>query len=282
MKPILEDISSSLKHSSFYAFAYTTPAFEFKWHFHPEYELTFIVKGNGIRLIGNSNQEFCDNDFVLIGPNLPHTWFGKANGNEEFEAIVIQMPVDFIEKIIDFKEFFPLKQLFQQSNYGLYITEYPSNIKEILFHVVNYTGVEKMIALFNVLSFLSGCSYTLISSTINKYQINEETESRINKVCIFLQNNFSNKISLKEVAGMVYMTESNFCKFFKKTTTITFSSYLNDLRINAVCKLLLVSEENINNIAYSCGFESLSYFNRVFLNKKQMSPKAFRINHKAK
>ncbi|MBK8622462.1 MAG: AraC family ligand binding domain-containing protein [Saprospiraceae bacterium] len=72
--------------------------FEFKWHFHPEYELTFIVKGNGIRLIGNSNQEFCDNDFVLIGPNLPHTWFGKANGNEEFEAKAIQMPVDFIEK----------------------------------------------------------------------------------------------------------------------------------------------------------------------------------------
>ena len=94
------------------------------------------------------------------------------------------------------------------------------------------------------------------------------------------KNNFSNKISLKEVADLIYINESNFCKFFKKTTTTTFSHYLNDLRINAICKRLLVSEENINNIAYSCGFESLSYFNRVFLKKKQMSPKAFRKNYK--
>jgi AraC-like DNA-binding protein/mannose-6-phosphate isomerase-like protein (cupin superfamily) len=282
MKPILEDISNSLKETSFYAFSYSTKAFDFKWHFHPEYELTFIVKGNGNRLIGNSNQEFCENDFVLIGPNLPHTWFGKSANNEEFEAIVIQMPIDFIERIIDFKEFNPIKTLFQQSNFGIFFTEHPSNIKELLINVLNCSGIEKIIALFNVLSLISRGNYVPISSTINKYQINEETESRINKVCIFLQNNFSKKISLKEVADLIYMTESNFCKFFKKTTTITFSNYLNDLRINAVCKLLLVSEENINNIAYSCGFDSLSYFNRVFLNKKQISPRAYRMNHKVK
>jgi AraC-like DNA-binding protein len=104
-------------------------------------------------------------------------------------------------------------------------------------------------------------------------------ENRINKVCVFLHDNFSNKISLKEVADLIFMSESNFCKFFKKATNITFSDYLNELRINATCKLLLCSDENIKNIAFSCGFESLSYFNRVFLKKKHISPKEFRLNH---
>ena len=46
MKPVLENISNYLHDSSFYAYSYTTTSFDFKWHFHPEYELTFIVKGN--------------------------------------------------------------------------------------------------------------------------------------------------------------------------------------------------------------------------------------------
>jgi AraC-like DNA-binding protein len=282
MKPILEDISSNLLQSSFYAYSYTTSAFDFKLHFHPEYELTYIIKGNGYRLIGNSHHEFSDDDFVLIGPNLPHTWFGKAGTDDKFEAIVVQLPSEFVQRIIDFKETNHLKILFEKSNCGLLFKEYPSDIKTMLLEMINKTGIEKMLALLSILTKLSFCRTTKISSSIYKYQINEEMEIRINKVCVFLQNNFSNDISLKKVADLIFMSESNFCKFFKKATSITFSNYINDLRINAVCNFLLNSDENIKNIAYSCGFESLSYFNRIFLRKKQMTPKEFRIYHTVK
>jgi AraC-like DNA-binding protein len=282
MKPVLEDISSNLLQSSFYAYSYTTSAFDFKWHIHPEYELTYIVKGNGYRLIGNSHHEFSDDDFVLIGPNLPHTWFGKAVEGNKFEAIVIQLPSEFVQKIIDFKETNHLKSLFEKSKCGILFKEQPLDIKKSLINMINSNGIEKMLALISILTRISICGTMPISSAIYKYQINEEMEIRINKVCVFLQNNFSNNISLKKVADLIFMTESNFCKFFKKTTSITFSNYLNDLRISAVCKFLINSDDNIKNIAYSCGFESLSYFNRVFLKKKQMTPKEFRINHSLK
>ena len=72
------------------------------------------------------------------------------------------------------------------------------------------------------------------------------------------------------------MSESNFCKFFRKSTSTTFSDYLNDLRITEACHLLLYTDDPINKVADSCGFESLSYFNRVFLSKKQMTPSQFR------
>lgn len=282
MKPILEDISTNLSECSFYAYSYTTSGFDFKWHFHPEYELTYIVKGNGYRLIGNNHQEFSDDDFVLIGPNLPHTWFGNAAENENFEAIVIQLPSDFVQKIISFKETKHLKALFEKSNCGLVFKDFPIEIKNSLYHIINSHNIEKFVSILNFLSELSNYNTIPITSMIYKYQINEEMENKINKVCVFLQNNLSNPISLKEVADLIYMTESNFCKFFKKSTSITFSNYLNELRINAVCKLLIYSDDSIKEIAYSCGFESLSYFNRVFLKKKHMPPKAFRMNHSVK
>jgi AraC-like DNA-binding protein len=74
------------------------------------------------------------------------------------------------------------------------------------------------------------------------------------------------------------MSESNFCKFFKKATSTTFSDYINDLRINEACNLLLFSDYSISEIAHASGFESLSYFNRVFLKKKQTTPSLFRKN----
>ena len=70
------------------------------------------------------------------------------------------------------------------------------------------------------------------------------------------------------MADLVYLTESNFCKFFKKATGKTYSDYLNELRINEACRLLVQSDKSIIQISFDCGFETLSYFNRVFLNKK--------------
>lgn len=276
MKPVLENISYYLQDSSFYAYSYTSSGFDFKWHFHPEYELTFIVKGNGHRLIGNSHQEFSDNDFVLIGPNIPHTWVGKAKRENEFEAIVIQFTSEFVEQIIGFKESSGMHSLFELSNYGVSFDEIQSNeTKNALYDIINAKGIDKVLQLISLLNKLTYNKSSTISTTLYKYQINKKIETRINKVCLYIENNFSKKISLKEIAALIYMSESNFCKFFKKSTGITLSDYLNELRINEVCKLLLHSDDTIKNIAYTCGFESLSYFNRVFVKKKSITPSVY-------
>jgi AraC-like DNA-binding protein len=103
-----------------------------------------------------------------------------------------------------------------------------------------------------------------------------ETEKRINKVCGYLEQNFTTKITLGEVASLISLSESNFCKFFKKATGKTFSDYLNDIRIQESCQILLKTDLDINQIAMQCGYESLSYFNRIFLKKKGLTPRQFR------
>jgi AraC-like DNA-binding protein len=275
MKAILEDIPSKKGAASFYSTRISVPAFEFKWHYHPEYELTYIVRGSGYRIVGNSHEHFSAGDLVLLGSNLPHTWWGKQEDGSPSEAIVIQFSNAFIEPFLQLKESQSIKELLTKASRGLRWDN-----DQMLFHSIEELGNQgefnRILSLLFILQTLSQIESSQLASDSYQNVLSKKFESRINKVCSYLQLHFSESISLKQVADLVYMSESNFCKFFKKATSTTFSDYLNDLRINEACQLLLSSEDNVSKIAHDCGFESMSYFNRVFLRKMNLTPSVFR------
>lgn len=276
MKPIFEDINSHQGIASFYAYRFQIPFFEFKWHYHPEYELTYIIKGNGYRLIGNSHETFGDGDLVLSGSYLPHTWVGKSNDFEDFEAVVIQFSPAFIDSFLGFEESIALKLLLEKSKKGLFFPAKNLELKANLVQLVDSNGFNRIIDLIKILNQLTVCEQKVLCSNPFQTVNSAESENRINVVCNFLENHFAESITLKQVADLIPLTENNFCNFFKKATGKTFSDYLNAIRINRSCQLLLQTDKLINSIAFECGFENLSYFNRVFLKKKGMTPKAFR------
>ena len=145
-----------------------------------------------------------------------------------------------------------------------------------LLQITESRGMERILKLIRVLDDLSREPIHMISSNTFHIIVSKKNEMRINKVCLYIQDHFMGKISLKEVADLIHLTESNFCKFFKKATGKTYSDYINEMRINEAARLLLQTEKTINQISYECGFETLSYFNRVFLNKKRKTPSTFR------
>jgi AraC-like DNA-binding protein len=275
MKAILEDVKSNQGASSFYAFRYQVPFFQFKWHYHPEYELTYIVKGNGYRIVGNSYEYFNDGDLVLLGNHLPHTWSGKLNDDIKSDAVVIQFSKEFIAPFLGLKESLLIKNMLDTSVRGIRFEPDEELVSKIIA-LTETNGVDKILKLISVLDDLSKKQPILIASNSFHNVVSKKNEMRINKVCLYIQNNFYTKISLKEVADLIFLTESNFCKFFKKATGKTYSDYLNELRINEACRLLVQTEKSINQISFECGFESLSYFNRVFLSKKEMTPSKYR------
>lgn len=280
MKAVLEDIQSQQGNTSFYAYRFQVPFFEFKWHYHPEYELTYIIKGKGFRLIGNSYEEYTDGDLILLGPNLPHTWSGELNYEFASEAIVIQFSREFIQPFLNLKESVLINKLLENSNRGLSFHDTNKEVITKIIDLVEIKGFDRILKLLSALELLSATEIRTLASNSFHNIVSKESEIRINKVCLFIQNNFSEKISLKQIADLIYTTESNFCKFFKKATGKTYSDYLNEIRINEASRLLLQSEKTINQIAFECGFDTLSYFNRVFLRKKKMTPSLFRKGKK--
>lgn len=275
MKAILEDIKTNQGISSFHAFRYQVPYFQFKWHYHPEFELTYIVKGNGYRIVGNSYEPFNDGDLVLLGSNLPHTWSGKADGDVNSDAIVIQFSSEFILPFLELNESLLIKNMLNSSLRGINFEPDEQLVTKII-EITKTNGVDRILKLISILDILSKKQIKLIAPNTFHNVVSKKSEVRINKVCLFIQNNFQNKIYLKEVADLIYLTESNFCKFFKKATGKTYSGYVNEIRINEASRLLIQSDRTISQISFECGFETLSYFNRVFLNKKGITPSFYR------
>lgn len=281
MKAVLEDIKLQQGTSSFYAYQFQVPFFEFKWHYHPEYELTYIVKGNGYRIVGNTYENYTEGDLVLLGPNLPHTWTGKAVESEPFEAIVIQFSKEFITAFLGFDESYSIKNLLENSARGIAF-EATQDLVQAIKSLIEKEGLDRILQLIFALNQLAQSNYTLITPNTFHTIASKKSELRINEVCLFIQNNFNSNITLKQVASQIYLTESNFCKFFKKATGKTFSDYLNEIRINEASRLLLQTDKTISQISFECGFETLSYFNRVFLKKKNQTPSGFRNNNNNK
>lgn len=277
MKAVFEDIASKKGNESFLAYAFAVSHFEFKWHYHPEYELTLITKGSGKRLVGDSYENFETGDLILLGPDLPHTWTSDQSAAQPSAAVVIQFSQDFADSFLQLSEFRNVSALLAAAPRGLFFPNALTVFRSVEL-LPETSGVEKVAALLTILQKLTEQKYVKLSSEYFNPVKGEETENRINKVCQFIQRNASTDITLEHAAGLIHLSKSAFSKFFKRATGKTFSDYVNDIRIGNACYLLTGSDKAINEIAFKTGFESLTYFNRVFLKKKGVTPRDFRNN----
>src|SRR4051812_7672073 len=120
MKASFENVETLKGNQSFVAYSFTVPFFEFKWHYHPEYELTLITKGSGKRIIDDSHENFTEGDLVLSGSGLPHTWSSEPSKNETVSAVVVQFSEPFISDFIRYQECGDIQQLLYKSGRGLF------------------------------------------------------------------------------------------------------------------------------------------------------------------
>jgi len=277
MKPLLEDIGKKKGQDSFVAFAINQTSFNFFWHYHPEYELTLIVKGKGRRLIGDNHEYFESGDLVLIGPGLPHTWVSDSGMKGKSEAIVIQFSLDFMNRFIELDELASVNELLLRAKQGISIKGNKSAyVKEHIKQLPEKRGVEKITGLLHILNELSLLKSVSLASSFYQPLKGTENEKRINKVCQYIQKHAADSLTIHQVAALIHLSPSAFCKFFKRITGKTFSDYVNDIRIANVCSQLMATDKQVSEIAFENGFETLTYFNRIFLKKKNIPPSRYR------
>ena len=103
------------------------------------------------------------------------------------------------------------------------------------------------------------------------------SQSKISKTTSYILENSDNKLTVDQMAKYTHMVPQSFCPWFKKHSGHSFISFLNKTRVEKACQLLLTSHLQIKEIAFSCGFDSLSHFNRTFKKNKSISPRDFRL-----
>ena len=150
MIPKLEKIPSAAL-SSIAVKREITPYMDYPWHYHPEYEVIFVEKSYGIRLMGNHFGYFNDGDLVFIGPNLPHVWrndqdFYKGNKELFVDVYVIHFRENALGRdFFQLPEFSRIRKLFQLGQQGMYIkNQGHREVSELIKSVYNSSGVERL------------------------------------------------------------------------------------------------------------------------------------------
>ena len=277
MRAKLEGIQNKNQDSSIVCYEVAVPSFDFFWHYHPEFELTYILKGKGKRMVGDSIENFIEGDLVLLGPSLPHTWVSNNNETESCKAIVIQFSTFFIEPFLALPEMKAVKNVLDKSIFGVHFNvNKQRKLIEMVSHLHQLKGVSLITSFFNLLEILARLKLKTLASISYKKLNGKEHEVRINKILLYIQNNFKKSVNLQTASSLVYLSQSAFCKFFKRSVGKTFSDYVNEIRVAHACSLLIDTDKSISSIAAISGFDSLAYFNRVFIKKKNKQPSVYR------
>jgi AraC-like DNA-binding protein len=249
----------------------------FFWHFHPEYELVFLDGADGTRHVGKHVSRFHGSDLVLIGSNIPHLNFDYGI-KRAYEKIVVHIKPDFLTTAYaSTPELKKIGELLMLAQHGIAfgkVTQESIGNRLKKLHTLNYfERFLELLALFQVLAFAEDRELLHTQPYVNPHT--EKEQGRLKKIYAFLDENFQRKIEIDEVAGLTNLTNAAFCRYFKKMTRLTFTEFVNHYRIDKAKKLLRL-DNNITETCYQCGFESISYFNKVFKKVTGENPLAFK------
>ncbi len=251
-----------------------------RWHFHDEYELHLITASSGKAFVGDWIGAFEPGHLVLCGPRLPHNWISTVVPNASLNRrdLVIQFQHAPLEQacqaIAELRELFPL---LERSRYGI---EFFGISDRVLAHwhaVKAAHGLARLAAFCELATDLARCGDYRLLSTVQLKGVENETElDQINAIVNRITENVAQTITASEVAADLGMSESRFSRFFRRATGNTYTDFVNQVRINRACQLLMGSQRYITNICYDVGFNNVANFNRRFLELKGMTPTEFR------
>ncbi|MDR6805328.1 AraC-like DNA-binding protein [Dyadobacter sp. BE34] len=268
-----------LPDSSFRIFGYEVAEFDAPWHYHPEYELTVILKSEGIRYVGNSMESFEAGDLVLLGPNLPHCWKNTPDNVGTASSIVVQWPGEFMGAgWLDVEEFKSVKRLLQMAGQGIRFDHGVSaRVKPMLAEMLEMQPFPRLIKFLEVLELLAAVkNIHFLCEQGFAYPLNYEDNQRINTVYNYIREHYSERITLATLSGLVYMSEESFSRFFSRTMQKPLFTFLNEYRINMASKMLIETDMQVAEISFACGYESPPFFFRQFRKFGGMTPAAYR------
>ncbi|MDE1191084.1 MAG: AraC family transcriptional regulator [Arachidicoccus sp.] len=254
--------------------------FDFPLHTHEEFELNLILNAkNAKRVVGDHISLIGQSELVFVGPNLPHGWFTEKCKSKKIHEVTIQFHRDLLQdKFLQKKQLDYMRRMFETSANGiLFSSDTIERISPRILSLVNKTGFDSVLELLSILHDLSlSRNITVLSGSVFNNNSISYNSRRIRKVIEYIHNNFNKQAGLSEAAKIANMTEVGFSRFFKNKTGKTFIDTLTEIRLSSATRMLMETSHSIAEIAYSCGFNNISNFNRIFKKKKGKTPKEFR------
>lgn len=271
-----------LKQSDCFAlFSEVKSSFNSPLHSHEELELNFIENAGGAqRVVGDHIEEIGGLELVLVGSNLQHGWFTHRLKSKEIKEVTIQFHKDlFDEKFLRRDQLNFIKSMLEKSSGGILFSQTTAGqLAPRITGLGKKNGFDSVLELMSILHNLSiSRNMRILSDPISSTNDQHSYSStRIEKTLEYMNQNFDKQLSLPEVAKIANMSNVSFSRFFKQATGNNFIESLNEIRLGHASRILIETTRNISDVAYDCGFNNISNFNRLFKKKKGCTPKTFR------
>ena len=148
---------------------------------------------------------------------------------------------------------------------------------EMILEMENQNSFERFLQLLKILHhFAASTERRSLASPAYSPSLKEQDISRLDEVLGYIRRNKTGNVTLEQAAAVAKMSAKSFCRFFKANTGKTLVEYLHELRIGEACRLLLETDQSVSEIAFECGFNNLSNFNRRFRELKSVTPREYR------
>lgn len=248
----------------------------------PESELVYIVQGEGTLYAGDFIGNFKKNDIFFLGSNLPHMFESASNNSskELCSAYVLHISPAYFEQLpLDQIEFSLLRNILTLSKQGIHFkTNRPNIVFETFKKMMNENLAFNSLCLLQLFLQLQETSSSSPLSNIVYQTADLNSDKRLQSTLQFIMQNFQSDISLDNAASKVGMNKTAFCRYFRHKTGKSFISYLNNIRVQYACKLLSDQqpEKTVSEACYLSGFNSLSYFHRIFKKTTGYAPSQFK------
>lgn len=257
--------------------------FNFPIHIHPECELNFIENAKGAqRIVGDSIEEIDEEELVLVtNPHLEHAWKDYRNVSKNIHEITIQFHPDLLtDTFLNKNQMISIRQLFRHAERGVaFSRESIAKVRPLLKTLTcendSFYSLIKLLIILHELSIDKGMRELSTGQFAANVMHQHSSDESLGRVMDYLSRHYSEVIRLSEVAEMVNMSESSFCRFFKQHTSKSFIDFLTDIRLGAASRALIDSSLSIAEIGYDCGFNNLSNFNRIFKKKRESRQVSF-------
>jgi AraC-like DNA-binding protein len=249
----------------------------FLWHYHPEIELVYVEADAGIRHVGSHISGYTQSDLVFIGSNIPHLNFDYRL-RSDYHQVVIQLRADFLGSAISqAPELSTIHRLFKKASsgvaFGIKTKDLVAEKLKQLQYLNSFQQLMELISIFQTLA--NANDFELLNDDDMSIRFFLKDKIRMGAIYEYIDANYNRKPDVNVVAEKVHLTTPAFCRYFKRQTNMTFTDFVNQYRID-MAKNHLMQDKNITETCYAVGFESLSYFNKLFNRIVGQNPSDFK------
>lgn len=281
---ILREVTPLSPEDCFLVIKRSKQGFAYPQHIHQEFELNFLERAEGaLRIVGDSVEEIGAFDLVLIAGGTKHAWSTHKCSSKDISEVTIQFEVSLFESIKERRLFKSVSTMFTKAARGIVFSqEMTQLIKPELLALSNDdpNSIQNFLRLIFIIKKLSlDKDFRILSTANNVEEYNNLDSQRLKRIMLYLHENYQHTLTLGSVAKMISMSEISLTRFLKKRTGKTFVDNLNDIRIGEALGKLVGTNDTVSEICYSCGFNNLSNFNRIFKKKKGITPTEYREKH---